>query len=102
MATEFKTIFQSAREQGFEEGMKEGFEEGREKVITLAIKGLINKTRFGDAFIADTLNVSVELVKTMRQKSKQKKRRLPLKKTLNPQSLEVQSLNLDAYTPSVF
>ncbi len=65
MATEFKTIFQSAREEGHIKGRNEG--------ICFAIKGFITKTRLGDAVIADTLDVSVELVKTIREEIKAEK-----------------------------
>ena len=68
MVTEFKTIFQSAREEGRDEG------------ISFAIKGFINKTRLSDAVIADTLNVSVELVKTIRAEIKAEKAATALKK----------------------
>ena len=65
MVAEFKTIFQVARE--------EGKEEGRDKAICFAIKGFINKTRLGDAVIADTLDVPVALVKTIREEVKAEK-----------------------------
>ena len=69
MATEFKTIFQTARE----DGKIEGRDEGRNEAICFAIKGFITKTRLGDAVIADTLDVSVELVKTIREEIKAEK-----------------------------
>ena len=84
MVTEFKTIFQSAREEGMEKGlekgMEEGIEKGRDETISFAIKGFINKTRLSDAVIADTLNVSVELVKTIRAEIKAEKAATALKK----------------------
>ena len=55
MVAEFKTVFQVAREEGREEG------------LCLAIKGLVSKTRLSDKVIALTLNVSVELVRTIRE-----------------------------------
>ena len=61
MAAEFKTIFQVARE------------EGRDEAICFAIKGFINTTRLSDATIALALNVSVELVKTIREEVKAEK-----------------------------
>ena len=55
MVAEFKTVFQVAREEGREEG------------LCLAIKGLVSKTRLSDKVIAFTLNVSAELVRTIRE-----------------------------------
>ena len=62
-------IVQTARE----EGHKNGKNEGRNETICFAIKGFITKTRLGDAVIADTLDVSVELVKTIREEIKAEK-----------------------------
>ena len=65
MVAEFKTVFQVARE--------EGKEEGRDEAICLAIKGFVGKTRLSDNVIAQTLNVSVELVRTIREEVKAEK-----------------------------
>ena len=69
MAKEFKTIFQTAREEGFAAGLALKEEAVTEKV-RIAVKGFIQKTRLSDAVIADTLDVSVELVKTVRAEVK--------------------------------
>ena len=90
MAKEFKTIFQTAREEGF----AEGFALSRQKAVTeavteitrTAIKGFIQKTRLSDAVIADTLDVSVELVKTIREAVKLEKKTATPKKTAKPKS----------------
>ena len=73
MVTEFKTVFQVAREEGKKEGEEEGITKGKDAAISFAIKGFINKTRLGDAVIADTLDVSVALVKTIREELKAEK-----------------------------
>ena len=65
MATEFKTIFQSWRE--------DGKNEGRNEAICFAIKGFVTKKRLGDAIIADTLDVSLVLVTTIRAEVKAEK-----------------------------
>ena len=69
MVTQFKTIFQVAEEKG----KKEGEEKGRDAAISFAIKGFISKTRLGDAVIADTLDVSLALVKAIREELKAEK-----------------------------
>ena len=73
MVAEFKTVFQVAREEGKKEGEEEGITKGKDAAISFAIKGFINKTRLGDAVIADTLDVSVALVKTIREELKAEK-----------------------------
>ena len=83
MVAEFKTVFQVAREEGKAEGKKEGEEKGRDAAISFAIKGFINKTRLGDAVIADTLDVSVALVKTIREELKAEK---AAKKAVKPKT----------------
>ena len=73
MVTEFKTIFQTAKEKGLAEGRAEGRalkEEAVTEKVHIAIKGFIQKTRLSDAVIADTLDVSVELVNTVRAEIK--------------------------------
>ena len=77
MVAEFKTVFQVAREEGEEKGITKG----RDAAIAFAIKGFINKTRLGDAVIADTLDVSVALVKAIREEVKAEK---AAKKTVTP------------------
>ena len=69
MVTQFKTIFQVAEEKA----LSKGITKGRDEAICFAIKGFINKTRLGDAIIADTLDVSLELVKTIRAEVKAEK-----------------------------
>ena len=96
MAVEFKTIFQVAREEGREKGREEGREEGIEEGIAIgkaevqevvkettriAIRGFINKTRLSDAVIADTLDVSIELVKKIREEIKIEKAATKAKKS---------------------
>ena len=88
MVTEFKTIFQSAKEDGIaigeankQKAVKEAITEAVKETTLTAIKGFINKTRLGDAVIADTLDVSVELVKTIREEIKAEKRAEIPKKT---------------------
>ena len=81
MVTEFKTIFQTASEEGLAKGLAKGHAKGlaeglalKEEAVTekvrIAVKGFIQKTRLSDAVIADTLDVSVELVKTVRAEVK--------------------------------
>ena len=89
MAKEFKTIFQTAREEGFAEGLalrQKAATEAATEIIRTAIKGFIQKTRLSDAVIADTLDVSVELVKTIREAVKLEKKTATPKKTAKPKS----------------
>ena len=73
MVTQYKTIFQVAEEKAAEKAT--------EKAICFAIKGFINTTRLSDATIALALNVSVELVKAIREEVKVEKRASALKRT---------------------
>ena len=82
MVTEFKTIFQSAKEDGItigEANKLEAVTEAVKETTRTAIKGFIQKTRLSDAVIADTLDVSVELVKTIREEVKAAKAATPKK-----------------------
>ena len=82
MVAEFKTIFQVAREEGFIKGeanKQEAVTEAVKETTRTAIKGFIQKTRLSDAVIADTLDVSVELVKTIREEVKAAKAATPKK-----------------------
>ena len=83
MVAQFKTIFQVAEEKAAEKAT--------EKAICLAIKGFINMTRLSDATIALALNVSTELVKTVRAEVKAEKlaaakKAAALKKTPKPKN----------------
>ena len=76
MVTQFKTIFQVARE----EATVIATEIATEKTIYFAIKGFINTTRLSDATIALALNVSVELVNKIREEVKAEKKVSALKR----------------------
>ena len=79
-----ETIFDAYRKKGLAEGLAEGLalkQEAVKETTRIAIKGFINKTRLSDAVIADTLDVSVELVKTIRAEIKAEKLATALKKT---------------------
>ena len=77
MVAEFKTIFQTAREEGREEAISEfktifqtAREEGIEIGLVKAVKVLIRTTRMSDTAIALELDVSKEWVKSIRQEVK--------------------------------
>ena len=79
-----ETIFDAHRKKGLAEGLAEGLalkQEAVNETTRTAIKGFINKTRLSDVVIADTLDVSVELVKTIRAEIKAEKLATALKKT---------------------
>ncbi len=82
MATQFKTIFEVAEENAYAKGLalkQEAVTEAVKETTRTAIKGFVQKTRLGDAVIADTLDVSVELVKTIREEVKAAKAATPKK-----------------------
>ena len=72
---------QKAVTEAVTEAVIEAVTEAVKETTLTAIKGFINKTRLGDAVIADTLDVSVELVKTIREEIKAEKRAETPKKT---------------------
>ena len=65
MAYTFKTIFETAREQGFQQGFEIGFQRGVESAFQAVV--LINSTDKSDATIAKEINLSEEFVKKVRQ-----------------------------------
>ena len=73
MVAEFKTIFQTAKEDGIAIGTRE--------TTRNVIRSLIRTTRLSDAVIALSLSVSIELVKKNREEVKAEKAAAALKKT---------------------
>ena len=88
-----KTIFDAAREEGYAIGIAEvkaeiakTVEEAVKTASHNIIKKVVSKTRFRDAAISTILNVSIELVKTIREEVKAEKAAPALKKATKPKS----------------